>query len=256
MKLIADLHTHTCASTHAFSTLHEMQQQAQKIGLQALAITDHAVAVDDSPHISHFHTITRLPTLLPGNFLLLKGAEVNVLDTKGTLDLDEKILKKLDWVVASIHQVCVEPLHYQQATEAWLAIAQNPYVDMIGHSEEGRYLYDYDLVTQEFSKTGKVVEMNASSCVARPGNEENQRQLALACKKNGTHIAINSDAHSLYELGNWQPIISMLEEIDFPPELIVNTSMKRLIRVLESHGRDAARRIYELGYVGEADEQD
>lgn len=255
MKPIADLHTHTLASTHAFSTLNEIVQQAQKLGLKALAITDHAVALDDAPHISHFNTLLRLPDIVLDNFLLLKGAEVNILDHHATLDLDDTLLRKLDWVVASLHRVCIEPLSFNQATEMWLKIAANPYVDVIGHSEEEVYKYDYDFVTQEFSKQGKIVEMNASSSVARPGNEENMRNLALACKKNQTCIAVNSDAHSVYNMGNWDAVFAMLQEISFPPELIVNTSMQRLLQVLKQHGRGIANRLEKIGYTGAADGQ-
>ena len=41
MKLIADTHTHTVASTHAYSTLQEMVHGAAEKGLFAIGITDH-----------------------------------------------------------------------------------------------------------------------------------------------------------------------------------------------------------------------
>ena len=41
MEIIADLHTHTIASTHAYSTITEMVQAASAKNLYAIAITDH-----------------------------------------------------------------------------------------------------------------------------------------------------------------------------------------------------------------------
>ncbi|MEG3073232.1 MAG: PHP domain-containing protein, partial [Ruthenibacterium sp.] len=41
MSIIADLHTHTLVSNHAFNTLTEMTTQANKLGLFAMAVTDH-----------------------------------------------------------------------------------------------------------------------------------------------------------------------------------------------------------------------
>lgn len=41
MNYIADLHTHTIASDHAYSTLLENIEYAKRAGMQALAITDH-----------------------------------------------------------------------------------------------------------------------------------------------------------------------------------------------------------------------
>ena len=53
MKFIADTHTHTIASTHAYSTLLENIHQAAQVRLQCLAMTDHATAQPHSPHICH-----------------------------------------------------------------------------------------------------------------------------------------------------------------------------------------------------------
>ena len=41
MQIIADLHTHTNVTDHAFSTLTEMVQAAHDMGLKAIAITNH-----------------------------------------------------------------------------------------------------------------------------------------------------------------------------------------------------------------------
>ena len=46
MKIIADMHTHTVASTHAYSTIKEMAEAARDAGLEYLAITDHTPASD------------------------------------------------------------------------------------------------------------------------------------------------------------------------------------------------------------------
>ena len=68
---------------------------------------------------------------------------------KGGLDLSESQLKAQDWVVASIHSSCVPGLlTRREANRLWLAVAENPYVDIIGHSEQENYRYDYDLVTK------------------------------------------------------------------------------------------------------------
>ena len=45
MKLVLDPHTHTIASTHAYSTLTENVRHAAQIGLELIGITDHAPAM-------------------------------------------------------------------------------------------------------------------------------------------------------------------------------------------------------------------
>lgn len=54
MQMIADLHTHTLCATHAYNTFTEMAAAAKEIGYCALAVTDHAPAMPDSPHAWHF----------------------------------------------------------------------------------------------------------------------------------------------------------------------------------------------------------
>ena len=243
MKICADLHTHTIASGHAFATLNEMIGQAKKLGYSALAITDHARTMPGSPAKYYFDNLVRQPDILEDGFILLKGVEGNVLDSNGTFDVEEKLLPKFDWIIASIHGVLVQDMTFAEATNAWLHIAQNPYVDMIGHSEQSNFFYDYDRVTKAFAEKNKVVEMNAASAKTRPGNEENQRNLALACKKNGVKIAVNSDAHSTFQMGHFQAIDKMLEEIAFPQERIINTSKNLLLAELRLHKKPIAKRL-------------
>ena len=53
MKLEADLHVHTLASSHAYSTITEIARWSADIGLNAVAFTDHGSAMPDAPHIWH-----------------------------------------------------------------------------------------------------------------------------------------------------------------------------------------------------------
>ncbi|MFV0351115.1 MAG: hypothetical protein ACK5JF_02225 [Oscillospiraceae bacterium] len=117
---------------------------------------------------------------------------------------------------------------------------------MIGHSEQKEYLYDYDLVTKAFAKNNKIVELNANSANVRPGNEENMKKLILCCKNNNTQVAVNSDAHSIYDLGNTNVVLQMLKELDFPEELVVNSSFKRLMNALDKLGRPYSGRVASL----------
>ena len=167
MQIIADLHTHTLSATHAFNTLDEMAAKAAALGYAALAITDHGPAMPDAPHMWHFANQTALPPVLHG-VAMMYGAEANVMDTNGGLDFAQSRLRALDWVVASIHSPCIPGLLTEkEATRLWLAVAENPYVDCIGHSEQQNYRYDYDLVTKAFAKNHKVVELNGNSVNVR-----------------------------------------------------------------------------------------
>lgn len=248
MKLIADLHTHTLASGHALCTMDEMIREARRLGYTALAVTDHSDGMPGGPAPYYFSNLVKQPDILEDDFLLLKGIEANVLDRQGTIDAPEKVLPKFDWVVASIHAVLTAPMDYACATETWLRVAENPYIDMIGHPEQREFFFDYDLVTKAFAAHNKVVEINASSATSRPGNEDNMEELARCCMKNGVKIAVNSDAHSNYQMNNKADVIHMLEKIGFPQEQIINTSMRLIKEELKLHNKPIAQRIANVDF--------
>jgi putative hydrolase len=66
MEIIADMHTHTVASGHAYSTVNELAQAARAKGLKALAITDHGPTLPGGPHLYHFGAMRFIPTLIDG----------------------------------------------------------------------------------------------------------------------------------------------------------------------------------------------
>jgi putative hydrolase len=68
--------------------------------------------------------------------------------------------------------------------------------------------------------------------------------LLAACLKNGCHIALDTDAHSTTQLqGNMPPLLAMLEEMQFPQELVVNATRQNLVNELKLHGRICAEYI-------------
>ena len=95
MKIELDVHTHTIASGHAFSTLQEMAQAAAGKGLKVLGITEHSPGIPGTCHPIYFRNLHVVPRRMYGVELLL-GAEINILDGKGNLDLDEDYMKMLD----------------------------------------------------------------------------------------------------------------------------------------------------------------
>lgn len=247
MELIADLHAHTLVSNHAFSTLSEMLAQAKKLGLFAMALTDHGPLMPDSPHPWYFYSLDRLPSCVDGVWLL-KGIEANIKDIAGNTDFtaQEYAHFGFDWVIASLHSdVLGHGLTYDQLTEMWLNVAKQPQIDMLGHSESRKRVYDYDAVTKICAEQHTVVEMNAGSALARPGDEANLRELALACKKNDAKIAVNSDAHFALELAQCASVTAMLREISFPRELIVNASKENLMQELKLHGKAIVQKMEE-----------
>lgn len=226
MKIVADLHTHTIASVHAYATALEMIHEASRIGLYGFAITDHGETMHNFPHPYYFMNLHAIPKVYDG-VRVLKGIEANITDSNGTLDADKSILSNLDICVASLHIPTYHgEVSVDACTQAYMAVAKNPYVNIIAHSGSPYFKYDYEKVVKEFAACGKVVEINNSSIKHKPDFYPNCVEIANLCKKHGCRVSVDTDAHFVTQLGRADEALGMLESIDFPEELIINSSVK------------------------------
>ena len=142
MNYVLDTHSHTVSSGHAYSTLKEMVQAAAGKGLEALALTEHAMAMPGACHEFHFSNYKVVPRQWEG-LRLLCGVELNIMDFQGKVDMPERLLKKMDLVIASMHIPCLKRGSREENTAAALGVLENPYVDILGHPDDNRYPLDY-----------------------------------------------------------------------------------------------------------------
>ena len=89
MKIVADLHTHTIVSGHAYSTLMENAKYASEIGLKILGVTDHGPNMPGAPDPWYFGNFKVLPKKLFG-VKMLYGCEANIIDSEGNLDISSE----------------------------------------------------------------------------------------------------------------------------------------------------------------------
>ena len=99
-EIKTDLHTHTLASTHAYSTLEENCRGAFANGLEGINMSDHGPSMPDAPYEGHFSNMRILPEYIHG-VKVWKGAEANIVDYEGRIDLTEHTLGRLECIVAS-----------------------------------------------------------------------------------------------------------------------------------------------------------
>ena len=130
-----DLHTHTIMSGHAYNTRNEMIRAAEEKGLEIYAVTEHAPAMPGSCHNMYFMNFRVLPRK-HGNMTVLYGAELNILDYQGHVDLPEHILKGMDLTLASLHTPCYVSGTREENTDAYIGAMKNPYVNIIAHPDD------------------------------------------------------------------------------------------------------------------------
>lgn len=236
MKIKADLHTHTIASNHAYCTINEMAEGAALAGMEAIGITDHAPALGDAPHIYYFQNILSLPRKL-SNIFILRGAEVNILNEKGEVDLPEKEMSNLDYTIASLHSPVFYPATKEEHTNALLNVMDNKNAMIIGHMGRCACEMDLDKVLNKAKKNDVLIEINSHSFDVSNAAKENCILIAKRCKEIQLPIVVCSDAHHSSQIGRFESAIKILSDIDFPEELIINSSIDKFINYLRKKGR-------------------
>lgn len=234
MHYEADTHTHTLASGHAYNTITEMVRAAADKGMKMIAITDHTRGkpgweMPGTWDDMYFRNFKVIPREIFGVRVLM-GAETNIMND-GTIDLPEKVLNGLDIVIASIHKQCYADAGIEKNTEAVLSVISNPYVDILGHPDDSNTPLNYERIIARAAETGTIIEVNENS-YRQPGlrancRENMDRYLAL-CKEYRVPVTIGSDAHFMDMVGSHHYNEAILEEMNFPMDLVMNTSAEKL----------------------------
>ena len=228
--MLMDLHTHTIASGHGYSTLKENIEMAQERGLKVLGLSEHAPGMPGGPNIIFFWNYKCIPRQY-GELKLMCGVEADICDFDGGLDVDDFTLSRMDYVIASMHTPCLKSGSAEENTKAAIGAMNNPYVTILGHPDDSRFPLEYDLLVREAVKAKVVLEVNNSSLhplAARQGARENTILMLQKCKEYGCPIILGSDAHTCYAIGDFTEAEEVLAELNFPRELIVNESLENL----------------------------
>lgn len=239
MKILTDTHTHTLASGHAYSTIEENFKAASLKGLELVGITDHFsplfISQDSLSGFGAFINKKALPESLYGVKLLF-GAEVDIIDLDGNLfghDIYfpfkenetylDSVLDKLDYLIASIHERnIVKASTSNENTKMYLKALEHRNVKILGHIGRMSFPFDVKEVVLYAKSLNKMIEINESTLSYDNTAKNRCREIAICCAENGTQVVVNSDAHFSSHIGIYTNSIKMLEEINFPTNLIAN----------------------------------
>ncbi len=236
MKLEADLHIHTTASGHGYSTIKEIVESASEKGLKMVAITDHGLQMPGAPHWYHFTNMISLPRVMQG-VEVLRGVEANILDMQGNIDLSERMLSDyMDIVLAGFHDsVGYTGTSIDDNTQAMIAAIKNPYVHVITHPGNPKYPVNVEKVVVAAKKYNKALEINNSSFTVRPGSYTFCNQFAKMAKKYKVLVCINSDAHICYNVGENTNALALAVQAGIRKEQILNSSTHKISEFLVYH---------------------
>ena len=124
----------------------------------------------------YFRNLHCVPRQLYGIKLML-GAELNILNTKGDIDLDEDYWRMLDIRIAGIHSLCWQGGSKEENTQGVINAMRNPFVQIISHPGDGTAELDFEELMKVSRETHTLLEINNHSMapirhktVAAPNN--------------------------------------------------------------------------------------
>jgi DNA polymerase (family 10) len=223
--LRGDLHTHTDL-TDGVASLETMADAARRRGYEYYAVTDHAPdlimqRMTDEKMLAQREQVRALTAQFTGGLVLLHGTELNI-GPDGSVDWDADFLAGFDICVASVHS------HFEQSraemTRRFVAACENPHVNVIGHPTTRRMgkrppvEVDFGELFRACARTGTALEINAS-----PQRLDLPSDHIRAARDAGVRFAIDSDAHSVSDLGNMPYGAGTAQRGWLTPDDVINT---------------------------------
>lgn len=250
-KLVTDqdlrgiLHCHTDASDGT-ETLETMAKATRQRGFEYFGVADHSKSAHYAGGLSveeitqQHREADRLNKRFGNDFRILKGIESDIL-ADGSLDYDDDVLERFDFVVASIHGRF--KLDRKAQTQRLLRAISDPHTTIIGHMT-GRqlqrrpgYEIDVEKVLRACAKHDVVVEINA-----HPWRLDLDWRWHQAALEFGCMLSINPDAHSIPELDHMQWGVQMARKGGVAADRVLNAmTLPEITRYLRQKRRSLAR---------------
>ena len=192
------IHSHTTFSD-GLHTLEEMTTYSRDQGYAYIGITDHSKAAFYANGLQPERVLQQMEEIDALNkklapFRIFKGIESDILND-GRLDYEEDILKRFDFIIASVHTNL--RMDEEKATTRLITAIENPYTTILGHptgrlllSRQG-YPIDHKKVIDACAANKVAIELNANPYRL----DMDWRWIPYALEK-GVLISINPDAHS------------------------------------------------------------
>ena len=186
--------------TDGANSIEEMAEEAKRLGLEYIAITDHTKSLamtggsDEKKLLKQMAEIDKTNRSLKG-ITILKGAEVNI-NKDGTLDIKDEVLARLDVVGIAVHSHFNLPR--REMTERIVRAMRNSHADVLFHptgrviQKREPYDVDMDAIIQTAKETGTVLEIDAYPDRLDLKDEHVRKAIGA-----GVKLAIDSDAHSV-----------------------------------------------------------
>lgn len=220
----------------------EMAQAAKKQGLEKIAITDHGprnigVGVKNAQEFLKIKEETRKVAEQVGDIEVLCGAEANIIDLNGGIDIPKEIYRELDLLLVGLHPYVLP----QDWATAWEFVAQNSLQNHISSLREkvkntntktlieAIYKHDVAIVTHPGLQMPIDIDEVARACAAtntayeiNVGHDYQEVVEIAQVARHGTKLVVNSDAHFPDSVGKLDKGQALLEQAQVALEQVIN----------------------------------
>ncbi len=237
-----DLHIHTIASGHAHNTILEYINQAQKLGMDTIGISEHGPNNSETIVSEvYFLTIGRLPRIVNG-IKILRGVEANIIDQNGNIDIIDDVIERLDYVMANFHDnTKYKDLGTEGNTDSMIKTINSGKVNIITHPFHTKiFNFNIERIVAEACKKNVLLEIDLqyiNKYLKRPKKYEecfkNIKKVIDLVKKYNKKIIVNSDSHNIWELGDDSYLEKIKDQVDLPDEMIINNYPDELFKILK-----------------------
>jgi DNA polymerase (family X) len=206
--ILGDLHMHTSWSDGRDS-IDAMAASAVALGYRYIAITDHSPSSAAAKSLKaedigrQAEAIARAREQYP-QIGILHGCEVEILPD-GHLDLPDKVLRRFDIVLASLHERAGHSP--QQLLRRYLGAMVHPLVTIITHPtnrsfpRDAGYEMDYERLFEAAVETRTALEVDGS-----PSHVDLDASLAARAVARGVTLAIDGDSHAAQQMARFMAI--------------------------------------------------
>ncbi|MBS7250498.1 MAG: PHP domain-containing protein, partial [Candidatus Freyarchaeota archaeon] len=196
--LRGDLQVHS-NWTDGVNTIREMAEEAKKLGLEYIVISDHSKSLamtgglDEKMLLKQGEEIDALNEQISG-IRILKGVELNILKD-GSLDISDETLEELDVVSAGIHSQFKQSR--EEMTRRVLKAIENPNLDILCHpttreiQKRDPVPLDMDKIIEAAKDTGTILDIDSY-----PDRLDLKDEYIRKAVEVGAKLGISSDAHS------------------------------------------------------------
>jgi putative hydrolase len=242
MELYGDYHTH-CHRSDGRQSEEEIINAAKKRGLKEIAITDHgplAAVIGVSDANEYLKLRDKLDAIAANypDIKVLLGAEANIRDLEGTLDVPDEIIAELDILIAGLHPYTLPT----SIEDGWAVFVQNS-LRHLGQGQQEKAINNNTKATVEviyqnpqldiLSHPGLFFTVDiaevARACVAKDvlfeincAHEHPDISAIIEADRVGVDFIINSDAHFQETVGNLDYGVNLVEKLGIAPEQVAN----------------------------------